>query len=208
MQLKVTAGLAIGNFACNEDHTNQLMENKTSVTLIGLLKQHQNINGDLKLQHALLGTVRNLAVNPAARKQLLEQGILDPCLRLTEKLDLFNAQPVIFKLLQTLRFIIDGNPDPAAKIGNSRPLLAKLVEWGAADAQGIKSESARLLAALIKHSGRRDVMALIVECGGLPHVTTMLMSSHVRMMNEAMIALTVLAATLDEDTVHRLESWL
>lgn len=74
MQLKVTAGLAIGNFACNDEHTTQLMENKTSVTLIGLLKQHQNVNGDLKLQHALLGTVRNLAVNAAARKQLLEQG--------------------------------------------------------------------------------------------------------------------------------------
>ena len=75
MQLKVTAGLAIGNFACNEEHTTQLMENKTSVTLIGLLKQHQNVNGgDLKLQHALLGTVRNLAVNPGARKQLLDQG--------------------------------------------------------------------------------------------------------------------------------------
>ena len=128
---------------------------------------------------------------------------MDPCLRLTEKLHLFNAQPVIFKLLQTLRFIIDGHPDPALKIGSSRPMLAKLVEWGAAEIPGIKSEAARLLAALIKHSGSREVMTLIVDCGGLPHVTTMLMSSHVRMLNEAMIALTVLAATLPEETVHR-----
>jgi hypothetical protein len=76
MQLKVAASLAIGNFACNDEHTSQLMENKTSVVLISLLKSHQNPHSDLKLQHAVLGSVRNLAVNEAARKQLLEQGTL------------------------------------------------------------------------------------------------------------------------------------
>ena len=74
IQLKVAASLAIGNFACNEEHCAQLMENKTSAVLIGLLKSHQNSNADLKLQHAVLGSIRNLAVAPAARKQLLEQG--------------------------------------------------------------------------------------------------------------------------------------
>ena len=42
----------------------------------------------------------------------------------------------------------------------------------------------------------------IVSLGGVPHLTTMLMSSHVRMLNEALIALTVLAAVLDEAAVH------
>jgi hypothetical protein len=74
MQLKVTASLAIGNFACSEQNCMQLMENKTSNLLISLLKAHQNPNEDLKLQHALLGAVRNLAVSEKARKQLLEQG--------------------------------------------------------------------------------------------------------------------------------------
>lgn len=74
MQLKVAASLAIGNFACSEENCVQLMENNTSHVLISLLKAHQNPNTDLKLQHALLGSLRNLAVAARARKQLLDQG--------------------------------------------------------------------------------------------------------------------------------------
>ena len=158
MQLKVAAALAIGNFACSEENCAQLMENKTSNVLIGLLKSHQNPNTDIKLQHALLGSVRNLAVSPSARKQLLEQGLLDPCLRLTEKLSLISAQPVIFKLLATLRLVIDGSPEAAQKIGRNPTTLATLVEWGVADAQALKAETSRLLAALIKHSNSAEVM--------------------------------------------------
>ena len=44
----------------------------------------------------------------------------------------------------------------------SRTLVAKLVEWGTSDAQAVRSEAARLLAALIKHSESEQVqMALI-----------------------------------------------
>ena len=42
----------------------------------------------------------------------------------------------------------------------------------------------------------------VVSLGGVPHLTTMLMSSHVRMLNEALIALTVMAAVLGEDAVQ------
>ena len=43
MQLKVTAGLSIGNFACSEEHTDQLIAgpNPTSQVLIDLLNKHQ-----------------------------------------------------------------------------------------------------------------------------------------------------------------------
>ncbi len=74
MQLKVAASLAIGNFACSDEHTAHLMENETSGVLIALLKSHQNPHTDLKLQHAVLGCVRNLAVNADARRALIEQG--------------------------------------------------------------------------------------------------------------------------------------
>ena len=46
-------------------------------------------------------------------------------------------------------------------------------------------------------------MRNIVDCGGLAHVTTMLTSSHVRMVNEAIVSITILAATVDPTTVHR-----
>ena len=45
-------------------------------------------------------------------------------------------------------------------------------------------------------------MESIVSLGGVAHLTTMLMSSHVRMLNEALIALTVVSAVLDENSVH------
>ena len=48
----------------------------------------------------------------------------------------------------------------------------------------------------------KQVVDSIVSLGGVPHLTTMLMSSHVRMLNEALIALTVMAAVLDESSVH------
>ena len=41
MQLKVAASLAIGNFACNEEHCTELMDKDVSQVLIGLLKTHQ-----------------------------------------------------------------------------------------------------------------------------------------------------------------------
>ena len=41
-----------------------------------------------------------------------------------------------------------------------------------------------------------------MSLGGVPHLTTMLMSSHVRILNEALIALTVMSALLDEASVH------
>lgn len=74
------------------------------------------------------------------------------------------AQPVIFKLLATLRLVIEGNSDAAQQIGTNRSFLAKLIEWGTTDAQALKMESARLLAALIKNSQSREVRNFPIAC--------------------------------------------
>jgi len=87
------------------------------------------------------------------------------------------------------------------------------VEWGAGGgmgegivaaggSQGIKSEAARLMAAVVKNGKSKEVVESIVSLGGVAHLTTMLMSSHVRMLNEALIALTVVSVVLDENSVH------
>ena len=41
-------------------------------------------------------------------------------------------------------------------------------------------------------------MKNIIECGGLPHVVFMLHSNHVVMLNEAIVALTIMASTFIE----------
>ena len=73
-ELETCAALAIGNFACNETHCTELVSNGTSITLIQLLGMRQNSFEHLKLQHALLGALKNLAVAPSSRLILLEQG--------------------------------------------------------------------------------------------------------------------------------------
>merc|ERR1719412_561730 len=102
-ELETCAALAVGNFACNETHRTELVSNGTSVKLIQLLGMRQNCFEHLKLQHALLGALKNLVVAPSSRLILLQQGLLDPCLTLgtTMELGMVN-QPVVFKLLAIL----------------------------------------------------------------------------------------------------------
>ena len=76
-ELETCAALAIGNFACNETHCTELVSNGTSATLIQLLGMRQNSYEYLKLQHALLGALKNLAVAPSSRLILHQQGYLD-----------------------------------------------------------------------------------------------------------------------------------
>ena len=58
--------------------------NKESMTLSQVQGNHHPSPGELKLQHAVLGALRNLAVNPVARRQLVAMGLLDPCLQLSQ----------------------------------------------------------------------------------------------------------------------------
>ena len=57
-------------------------------------------------------------------------------------------------------------------------------------------EATRLLAWLIKHSRYSEVMKVIVNVGGIPHLVAMATSEHAVMQNEALIALTIIASTV------------
>ena len=66
-------------------------------------------------------------------------------------------QPVVYKLLATLRLSVDGHQDAACKIGRSG-IIGRVVDWGANDSPpGIRAESTRLLAALFKHCHAKEV---------------------------------------------------
>ena len=76
-------------------------------------------------------------------------------------------QPVVYKLLATLRLSVDGHPDAACEIGNS-VILGRIVNWGANDSPpGIRSEATRLLAALLKHCHCKEVIKIGREGEGL-----------------------------------------
>ena len=80
------------------------------------------------------------------------------------------AQPVVFKLLQTVRLTVDGSGESANVVGGDAAFMAKAVEWGAGGAmvegvigvggggsQGVKSEAARLIAAVVKNGKSKEV---------------------------------------------------
>ena len=74
-----------------------------------------------------------------------------------ESLSLLSAQPVIFKLLATLRLVIDGTSEAAREVGRNRSIVETVVDWGTSEAPAVKAESGRLLAGLIKHSRDAEV---------------------------------------------------
>ena len=70
-------------------------------------------------------------------------------------------QPIVYKLLATLRLSVDGHQDAACKIGRSG-IIGRVVDWGANDSPpGIRAESTRLLAALFKHCRSKEVKGYI-----------------------------------------------
>ena len=95
---------------------------------------------------------------------VFELGLLDPCLTLgtTMELGMMN-QPVVYKLLATLRLSVDGHQDAACKIGKSG-IIGRVVDWGANDSPpGIRAEATRLLAALFKHCHAKEVIFLNIS---------------------------------------------
>eukprot|EP00096_Caligus_rogercresseyi_P012620 TRINITY_DN5344_c0_g3_i1.p1 TRINITY_DN5344_c0_g3~~TRINITY_DN5344_c0_g3_i1.p1 ORF type:complete len:654 (-),score=270.05 TRINITY_DN5344_c0_g3_i1:1411-3372(-) len=200
-KLKVTAALAIGNFACSEENSVTLVENGTSQLLIQLLSSYQNPLKDMEMQHALLGSLRNLSVNPGTREQLLREGLLEPCIQLTRKLSLLNSYSVISKLLPVMRLLVDGNKEAASTVGMDKALLAKVTEWGSVDNQWLQSAAGRLLATLVKNSVSPEVCSNVVDVGGMPLLTGMLLSRHTKMLNESLITLTLLASLLPKEVV-------
>lgn len=185
-------------------------------SLIEALKDHQApLVRDVKLQHAILGALRNLAVAPEGRQILLQNGIMAPCLDLVAGLSLTPiTHPVVMKLLATLRLLVETDDSAVSlQLSEERPdVLAQIITFGNHEGAGPgpKAESGRLLAGILKNCKSSAAMRNVINMGGLPSITVMLHSSHARMLNEAVVALTTLTATLaasssseDQDLVHR-----
>ncbi|KAL8186832.1 UNVERIFIED_CONTAM: hypothetical protein K2H54_013981 [Gekko kuhli] len=103
--------------------------------------------------------------------------------------------PVQFKLLGTLRMLIDGQAEAAEEMGQDPTLLNRLVQWcGSKDHAGVCGEANRLLASLLRHSRSPEVVRAIQEAQGVTHLVSMATSEHVIMQNEALIALAIASA--------------
>lgn len=122
--------------------------------------------------------------------------------------------PVVFKLLGTLRMLVDGQDALALKLLQNQKLIELLVEWAnkTPDMVGVNSESSRFMAWLIKNGYRStdggaqagtDPLKTFVSINGtMDTLVKMLLSAHLVMQNEALIALSLIVVFLKDQDVE------
>ncbi|XP_028932842.1 rap1 GTPase-GDP dissociation stimulator 1 isoform X1 [Ornithorhynchus anatinus] len=189
-QLQLAGALAIANFARNDGNCIHMVESGIVQRLMVLLDRHVE-DGNVTVQHAALSALRNLAIPVVNKAKMLAAGVAEAVLKFLKS----EMPPVQFKLLGTLRMLIDAKAEAAEQLGKNETLVERLVEWcEAKEHAGVMGESNRLLSALIRHSKSKEVIKTIVQSGGVQHLVTMATSEHVIMQNEALVALALIAA--------------
>ncbi|XP_058638440.1 rap1 GTPase-GDP dissociation stimulator 1 isoform X2 [Onychostoma macrolepis] len=197
-QLQLAGALAIANFARNDGNCIHMVDTGIVQKLLELLDRHVE-EGNVTVQHAALSALRNLAIPVVNKSKMLLAGVSDVVLKFLKS----EMPPVQFKLLGTLRMLIDTQADAAEQLGTKTKLVERLVEWcEAKDHAGVMGESNRLLSALIRHSKSKNVVRTVIQGGGVKHLVTMATSEHMIMQNEALVALGLIAA-LDLDCAEK-----
>lgn len=112
--------------------------------------------------------------------------------------------PVVYKLLGTLRMLIDGQAQLARDLLENSVLINQLIQWcQSSECSSVNGESFRLIAWLIKHAykdtsvdekNRSSLKKFIENDGAVQCMVTMLSSQHLVMQNEALIALCIISS--------------
>ncbi|XP_029926069.1 rap1 GTPase-GDP dissociation stimulator 1 isoform X2 [Myripristis murdjan] len=196
-QLQLSGALAIANFARNDSNCIKMLDLGVVPHILTLLEQHVD-EGDVSVQHAGLSALRNLAIPATNKVRMLEDGVTERIKTLLRS----DMPPVQFKLLGTLRMMVDGQEEAATVLGRDAVLLARVMEWcDAKDHAGVRGEANRLLAALIRHSRNPEVIHAVTKADGVRHLISMASSEHVIMQNEALVALAI-ASAVDIESVQ------
>lgn len=162
----------------------------------------------MKLQHALLSTLRNLVIPKENKAVIIEAGLVETILPMLR----IHRPPVVYKLLGTLRMLIDGQAHLAHQLLLNQTLIQQLIQWcQSSDCSSVTGESFRLMAWLIKHAykdktapmaakdctqNHSSLKAFIKNDGSVQSMVTMLSSQHMVMQNEALIALCIMSSLL------------
>nr|XP_020833018.1 rap1 GTPase-GDP dissociation stimulator 1-like isoform X2 [Phascolarctos cinereus] len=190
IQMQLTGALAVANFARNDSNCVKMVQLGVVHQLLDVLEKHVD-DGDVTVQHAALSALRNLAIPVINKVQMLEEGVAKRIQMLLRS----EMPPVQFKLLGTLRMLMDGQVEAAETLGQEPALLNRLVQWcEAKEHAGVQGEASRLLASLLRHSKSQEVVRAIQEAQGVKHLVSMTTSEHAIMQNEALIALAIASA--------------
>ncbi|KAL1455230.1 hypothetical protein WDU94_009340 [Cyamophila willieti] len=187
--IMTTGVLAMANFAHSDKHSIQLVKLGVARKLLSILSRHNTSESDIRLQHALLCGLRNLVIPAENKAIVLDEGLLEVILPMTN----IPTFPVVFKLLGTLRIVIDGQENVACKLGTKSDLICKVVEWTKTeDHLGVQAEACRLLAWIIKNSRDREVMGTMVQCGAVTPLVNMITAEHQVMQTEALLSISLI----------------
>ncbi|XP_057703407.1 rap1 GTPase-GDP dissociation stimulator 1-B [Corythoichthys intestinalis] len=189
-QLQLSGALAITNFARNDSNSIKMMDLGVVPHILSMLEQHVP-EGDVSVLHAGLSALRNLAIPASNKVRLMDDGLVERIKSLLQS----DMPPVQFKLLGTLRMMVDGQEEAAQLLGTDETLLFQVTELcKVKDNVGLRGEASRLLSALIRHSHRPDVIHAVIKADGIRHLISMSQSEHVIMQNEALVALAIASA--------------
>ncbi|KAJ8346155.1 hypothetical protein SKAU_G00303480 [Synaphobranchus kaupii] len=111
-QLQLAGALAIANFARNDGNCIHMVDSGIVQKLLDLLERHAE-EGNVTVQHAALSALRNLAIPVVNKWNMLSVGVADGVLKFLSS----EMPPVQFKLLGTLRMLIDTQAEAAEQLG-------------------------------------------------------------------------------------------
>lgn len=137
-----------------------------------ILSKNNGIDDEMKLQHALLSALRNLVIPKENKSVIIQAGLVETILPMLK----IHQPPVVYKLLGTLRMLIDGQAHLAHKLLENRTLIEQLIQWcQSSDCSSVTGESFRLMAWLIKHAYKdtaRSIGTSSTKAGGMTSTTT------------------------------------
>lgn len=159
---------------------------------------------EFKFNAQQLSAIRNLVIPKQNKVAVIDAGLVDTILPML----VIHQPPVVFKLLGTLRMLVDGQEALALKLLENQELISQLVEWAkkTPDMVGVNSESSRLMAWLIKNGYRSSDKQPNIEPlkifagidGTVDTLVKMLLSAHLVMQNEALMGLTLIVSFLTD----------
>lgn len=163
----------------------------------------------MKLQHALLSAFRNLVIPKQNKSIIIKAGLIETILPMLKS----HHPHVVYKLIGTLRMLIDGQPQSALNLMENTILIQELIRWGeSTDYLSVTGEALRLIAWIIKHAYKdtlgikmpqqttvtvqnRDNLKKFIQIDGcVRSMVTMLTTQHLVMQNEALIALCIMSS--------------
>lgn len=232
LDLLTTGVLALGNFARTDIHCISMVDTRVAHKLLAILARNNATSDDMRLQHALLSTLRNLVIPKPNKAAVVEAGLVQTILPMLQ----IHQPPVVFKLLGTLRMTVDGQEKLALELLQNGTLIAQLVHWSrASEFASVTGESLRLMAWLIKHAYFRSrhadvpastaaaaaaaaaaiappavddssLRAFVRTDGAVECMVGMLTSQHLVMQNEALIALSILSSVIGSNETASAEA--